>query len=267
MKTKIIAAKMLSAVVLAATVFSAHADNKSDGVTFPELKETWLEIGDFTGPDHIRRIHLGMNKDQVASQIGNPHFSEGIGGTKIWNYAFNFYTGRGDEYITCQYQVHFDRKDTRVKGTYWKDKQCEDLVNEKPVNLPIINQQHPLVLNSDGLFAFGRSGLNDLQISGRENLSNLVGQLKTGYKTIRSIKIVGYTDRIGSVKSNNALSLARAETVKHYLVSQGISSALITTSGSGSSSPVVNCPGKSSPQVIACLMPNRRIEVTVNGDI
>lgn len=267
MKTKIFTAKLLTVAMLATFGSTAYADNKSDGVTFPELKNSWLKTGDFTGPDHIRRIRIGMDKDQVALQIGNPHFNEGVEGPNIWNYAFNFYTGKGDEYITCQYQVHYDDKDTRVKGTYWKDKQCEDLVNEKPVNAPVVNQQHPLVLNSDGLFAFGRSGLNDLQLSGRENLSNLVGQLKTGYKTIRSIKIVGYTDRIGSVKSNNALSLARANTVKNYLVSQGINPDLISTTGSGSSNPVVNCPGKNTASVIACLMPNRRIEVTVNGDI
>ena len=126
---------------------------------------------------------------------------------------------------------------------------------------------HPLVLSSDGLFAFGKSGFNDLQQTGRENLRNLAGQIKTGYKTVRSVAITGYTDRIGSVSSNQALSLARANTVKKYLISQGIDDNLIQTSGAGSNKAVVNCPGPKSPAVVACLMPNRRIEISVNGDI
>ena len=155
-------------------------------------------------------------------------------------------------------------RSTRVDKTTWKENQCAAFLEEKR---PVVSQSHPLVLSSDGLFAFGRSGFNDLQQTGRENLRNLAGQVKTGYKVVRSINIIGYTDRIGSVASNNALSLARANTVKQYLISQGIDSSLIQTSGAGSNKPVVNCPGSKSPAVVACLMPNRRIEVTINGDI
>ena len=110
-------------------------------------------------------------------------------------------------------------------------------------------------------------GFKDLQQTGRENLFNLAGQIKSGYKTIRSISITGYTDRIGSISSNQVLSLARANTVKQYLISQGVDGSLIQALGAGSNNPVVNCPGLKSPSVVACLMPNRRIEVSVNGDI
>lgn len=264
MKTKKFVMKSLGVAMCVSLSSFASADDSTSNVTFPELKNSWLKIGDFTGPDHIRRIRFGMNKDQVALEIGNPHFSEGIGGPDVWNYAFNFYTGNADEYVTCQYQVHFDEKHTRVDKTTWKENQCAAFLEEKR---PVINQSHPLVLSSDGLFAFGKSGFNDLQQTGRENLRNLAGQIKTGYKTVRSVAITGYTDRIGSVSSNQALSLARANTVKKYLISQGIDDNLIQTSGAGSNKAVVNCPGPKSPAVVACLMPNRRIEISVNGDI
>ncbi|AXF86052.1 Outer membrane protein P5 [Ephemeroptericola cinctiostellae] len=264
MKTKKFAVKMLSTVAFLSLGSFASANDSTNSMIFPELKDSWLKTGDFTGPDHIRRIRSGMDKDQVALEIGNPHFNEGIGGPNVWNYAFNFYTGNADEYVTCQYQVHFDEKHTRVDKTAWKENQCAAFLEEKH---PVLNQSHPLVLSSDGLFAFGKSGFNDLQQTGRENLHNLAGQIKTGYKTTRSISITGYTDRIGSVSSNQALSLARANTVKQYLISQGIDGSLIQTSGAGSNKPVVSCPGSKSPAVVACLMPNRRIEVSVNGDI
>lgn len=268
MKTKHLMVSLLTATTLAATSTFAFADNETDKITFPELKSSWLKTGDFTGPDHIRRVRMGLDKDQVALQIGNPHFSEGVAGPNIWNYAFNFYTGNADEYITCQFQVRFDEKHTRVDRTTWKDKQCESYIQEKrPAAPQPINQTHPLVLSSDGLFAFGRSGLNDLQETGRRNLVNLAGQIKTGYKVVRSINIIGYTDRIGSTSSNMALSLARANTVKQYLMAQGLDGSLIHTDGAGSNKPVVTCQGAKTPAIIACLMPNRRIELNVNGDI
>ena len=116
------------------------------------------------------------------------------------------------------------------------------------------------------MFAFGRSGFNDLQATGRENLRRLAEELKNDFKVVRAINIVGYTDRIGSETQNMALSRARANTVKAYLVSQGIPDSVMTTEGRGSANPVANCPGAKSPRVIACLMPNRRIEVAINGD-
>lgn len=241
---------------------AVFAQSTTDRLEWPEVSESYLRVGEFVDPRDVARVITGLPKREVRLLLNHPNFSEGLFAVREWDYLFNFLTGKGEEYVTCQYKVLFD-KNMRVSSTHWKDEQCAKFLNDKPVK---VNQTHPITLSSDGLFAFGRSDFNDLQQSGRDNLRILSGQLKSGFSTLRSVKIVGYTDRIGNPQSNNALSLARANTVKSYLVSQGVPARLITTQGMGAQNPVVVCPGAQTPAVIACLMPNRRIEVSVNGD-
>ena len=66
------------------------------------------------------------------------------------------------------------------------------------------------------------------------------------------------------------LSTRRAETVKSYLVeTTGIPSEKITAQGADGSDPVTKpdeCPGeKRTPKLIACLQPDRRVDVEVVG--
>ena len=211
--------------------------------------------------EQLRRIGPEMNKDQVRELISYPQFSEGFFHPRSWNYLFNFRTGKGYEYVTCQYQVVFDKHEN-VESMHWREPACAQFVNAKPV----VNQAHPITLSSDGMFAFGKSGFNDLQSAGQVRLRDLAVQLKTSFSKVKSVNIVGYTDRIGSVQSNMSLSRSCAETVKRFLMNEGIDGSLIRTEGAGSARPVSVCPRVASPAVIACLLPNRRIEVFVNGD-
>src|ERR1700736_4868951 len=76
----------------------------------------------------------------------------------------------------------------------------------------------------------------------------------------------GYTDRIGSDKYNDRLSLRRAQAVKAYLVSKGIEANRIYTEGKGKRNPVTTgCNQKNHKQLVACLAPDRRVEVEVVG--
>ncbi len=54
------------------------------------------------------------------------------------------------------------------------------------------------------------------------------------------VEIQGYSDNVGSEKANQKLSLARAETVKNFLVSKGVSSDRLTTIGLGSANPIMS---------------------------
>ena len=53
-----------------------------------------------------------------------------------------------------------------------------------------------------------------------------------------TILVEGHTDNVGNNKSNDALSLARAESVKKYLVTKGIESRRIKTKGYGKRKPI-----------------------------
>jgi OOP family OmpA-OmpF porin len=83
------------------------------------------------------------------------------------------------------------------------------------------------------------------------------------------IIVTGHTDRIGSRAYNTRLSERRAEAVKTYLVeSSGIPSYKISTKGVGASEPMTKpgvCKGKKSKKLIACLAPDRRVEVEVTS--
>jgi outer membrane protein OmpA-like peptidoglycan-associated protein len=54
------------------------------------------------------------------------------------------------------------------------------------------------------------------------------------------ISIIGHTDSSGEKEYNNTLSLARANAVKNYLISKGISPDRLTSKGLGSSQPLGN---------------------------
>lgn len=74
-----------------------------------------------------------------------------------------------------------------------------------------------------------------------------------------NVEIQGYTDNVGSADYNQKLSEKRAETVKNFLISKGISSSRLTTVGFGESKPVVD---NSTPGNRAL---NRRIEFKVTN--
>src|SRR5258708_4872902 len=68
------------------------------------------------------------------------------------------------------------------------------------------------------------------------------------------VAIHGHTDNVGGAKYNQKLSLERAEAVKAYLVTKGITASRIATKGFGFTKPVAD---NSSPEGRA---KNRRIE-------
>jgi OOP family OmpA-OmpF porin len=68
-------------------------------------------------------------------------------------------------------------------------------------------------------------------------------------------EVVGYTDSVGSEAYNQGLSERRAEAVRAYLVSHGVSASQLTTRGEGESNPVA------SNTTSADRAKNRRVEV------
>jgi OOP family OmpA-OmpF porin len=79
--------------------------------------------------------------------------------------------------------------------------------------------------------------------------------------------VTGYTDRIGSDAYNQRLSEQRADAVKAYLVQTGgIDATKILADGKGKANPVTKpgeCGEKRSPATVACLQPDRRVEIEV----
>ena len=136
------------------------------------------------------------------------------------------------------------------------------VVEEAPA--PVIVEKN-FTLNSDVLFAFGKA---DLKAEGVEALDGLYKQIVEFQPKDGSAVVVGYSDRIGSEAYNQQLSEARARTVADFLVSKSLATSKIAIEGRGEADPVTGtqCDGvKGKNELIACLAPDRRVEVRVSG--
>ena len=220
--------------------------------------------GTFPNLANLRQMKPGLNKPQVSDLIGYPHFSEGVWGVREWNYVFNFRKPGTDEVTVCQYKVLFD-EDKIARSFYWKPESCAALLEEPkpaaPSPAPVARE--PRVLSADALFAFDKA---DLLPAGRQSLDELAAELRGQGDKLRSVRIAGYTDRLGSDAYNQQLSQRRAEAVKRYLVAQGVPADRVTAEGFGKADPVKSCPDGARAQLIACLAPNRRVEVRIDAE-
>ncbi|OOH91463.1 hypothetical protein BMT54_02150 [Pasteurellaceae bacterium 15-036681] len=119
--------------------------------------------------------------------------------------------------------------------------------------------------SSDVLFAFGKA---NLAAAGKQALDTANTEIANLGLANPAIQVNGHADRIGKAAANLKLSQRRAETVANYMVSQGVNPANITAVGYGSANPVTGntCDAvKGRKALIACLAPDRRVEVQVQG--
>jgi len=120
-----------------------------------------------------------------------------------------------------------------------------------------------VTLDADALFDFDKAVLRP---AGKTALDNFAVSLEQFNPEM--INAVGHTDRLGSESYNQHLSEMRVEAVKDYLVSRGIDPSRIHVEGRGESQPVTkpeDCAGRKSAKVIACLQPDRRVDIEVIG--
>jgi len=114
-----------------------------------------------------------------------------------------------------------------------------------------------LVVNmSDVLFDTGKYTLRQ---EAREKLARIAG-IVLNYPDLK-LEAEGHTDNVGGEELNQKLSEQRADSVRTYLISQGIPEASITASGKGFSLPVA------PNDTAAGRQKNRRVELIVSGEV
>ena len=129
---------------------------------------------------------------------------------------------------------------------------------------PVIQK---LTLSADVLFDFGKAELKD---SGKARLDQLASEIKDAQ--VDEIVAVGHADRIASEDYNQKLSEARAQSVKDYMAGKVANPNRVTAQGKGESQPVTGDDCKkmgaergSNKKLVACLQPDRRVEIEVLG--
>ncbi len=96
-----------------------------------------------------------------------------------------------------------------------------------------------------------------------EDVSNIVNYLGT-LSSLKEIKLAGHADPIGSEAYNLKLSQRRAEAVAKELSAAGVDASKMSITFLGESQPIANCTGRGA-ELIACLRPDRRVDVEIFG--
>ena len=132
---------------------------------------------------------------------------------------------------------------------------------EKPGKLPKLEMVPPVPsIEANSLLITSDSGIlfdvdkYDVRPEDEEVLKNLATVLKE--MNVKNFEIDGYTDSDGSDEHNQVLSENRANSVKNFLASQGVT-AEITTKGYGESRPVASNDTAEGKQK------NRRVEIII----
>jgi outer membrane protein OmpA-like peptidoglycan-associated protein len=122
--------------------------------------------------------------------------------------------------------------------------------------LPTTDTPRGLAVDMDDiLFDTGKA---DLRPEGREDLAKFAG-IVLSYPSLR-FAVEGHTDNTGTPELNQALSAQRANTVRDYLVSQGLNTSSVSAQGLGMNNPIADNSTAEGRQK------NRRVEIIVSGE-
>lgn len=265
------AALFVSANAMAGT--KVHKDGTADELVWPNPRSTSFnkDRGTFPNMENLKNIRSGASKDQLYALIGRPHFTEGFR-VREWDYLFHFNTpGQGTEGVTtCQYKVLFD-SEKYARTFHWRavdpvDAACPPPEPTPAVPTPVIPPAPQyFTLSADALFVFDKGDEANMLPKGKMELDELARKL-LALPRLDHIRISGHTDLMGSDHYNMLLSQQRADTVRRYLAERGVPRAIMYAYGVGESQPVkTDCVNRGRTEYIACLQPNRRVEIEVNG--
>src|SRR3954447_22438984 len=116
------------------------------------------------------------------------------------------------------------------------------------------SEQRGLIVTLNGGILFD-TGKTALKPGAKSTLSKIAKQLQTDPSL--KIAVEGHTDNVGGTAMNQTLSEKRANAVRDYLVSAGISTDHITADGKGEESPIA------TNKTAAGRQQNRRVELVI----
>ena len=141
------------------------------------------------------------------------------------------------------------------------EREKQELRNKLAVQLNLIletrDSARGLIVNISGVLF--DTGKYTLRPGAREKLAKVSGII-LAYPSLK-LEVEGHTDSVGTDEYNMQLSENRANSVRDYLVQQGINASSIAARGFGKSQPVA------TNDTAAGRQQNRRVELVVSGDV
>ncbi|WP_070965778.1 OmpA family protein [Vibrio sonorensis] len=192
--------------------------------------------------------------DDFAPELGigyqyylTPAFSLGL------SYFHGLDISDNDEFgiLKAGFHYYFGQKDDAIKESV--EPRPVAVVEDpkpEPVRKELTNQEK-LEQNIATNIYFGSSSASP---RGLQFLSDVIDYMKDNKEV--KVHLVGHTDSVGSAASNMRLSVDRANAVRSYLMSQGVSQNRIMTSGKGETQPIA------SNETSHGRLLNRRVELT-----
>lgn len=148
-------------------------------------------------------------------------------------------------------QANIERINTEYAVQQANDLQLQiAALNAKPTDRGLV------MTLGDLLFATGKSELKQGAINNLDKLTAFLYKYQE-----RSVTIEGHTDSVGSDAFNLELSQRRADSVKSYLLNQGIEASRLVASGKGETQPV------GSNNSAADRQQNRRVEIIIETKV
>lgn len=137
------------------------------------------------------------------------------------------------------------------------DKQAREIKTVLPsAEVERVGEGIRLILKENAIrFDFDKSSLTP---QAKTNLNKLMKVFKENPNT--NINIFGYTDNVGSENYNLTLSKNRANTVRNYLVSNGLAAGRLETQGLGMADPIA------SNETSEGRGQNRRVEFAITAN-
>jgi outer membrane protein OmpA-like peptidoglycan-associated protein len=137
-----------------------------------------------------------------------------------------------------------------------------------PVPAPVAVQE--VQLAAQVVFNFDKHTPADIRPWSTLQLEQLVAQVRDQKLQVQAIRLVGHADRLngtGHADYNQQLSEKRVATVRDLLVRLGVDAALIQTAARGDQQQIQGCEARfaSKADLEECLLPNRRVEVSITA--
>jgi outer membrane protein OmpA-like peptidoglycan-associated protein len=150
----------------------------------------------------------------------------------------------------AQNQSAADRRDALLARQRAEELQSQiDILNARNTDRGLV------VTLGDVLFETGRADLKGGNVKNLNNLADFLNKYEN-----RTVLIEGHTDNVGDENYNQGLSLRRADAVRSYLISKGVSGSRMNSFGMGETTPVSSNDSSTGRQQ------NRRVEVIIANE-